>query len=109
MPVSHESGIDRELKFAILFGVPNIVDTRDGSDDNHVWPSHNIGGTLEAQLIDFVVNVSGLFDVGVTCGDVGFGLIVVVVTNKVRNGVIREEFAHFLVELACQGFVVRDN
>ena len=50
-----------------------------------------------AQLVDFVVYVSLLFDICVGPWDIGFRLIVVVVADKVLYGVAGEELAELCI------------
>ena len=51
-----------------------------------------------AQLLDLLVDRSVLLDEGVGRGDVGLGLVVIVVGNEVHHRVVREK----LLELACE-------
>ncbi len=54
-----------------------------------------------AQLVDLVVDGGVLLDVGVGGGDVGFGLVVVVVGDKILHRVIREELLELAVKLGA--------
>jgi hypothetical protein len=63
-------------------------------------------GGREPHPIDLVVDRRFLLDVRVGGGDVGLGLVVVVVADEVLDGVLGEEAAEFLVELRGQRFVV---
>ena len=58
-----------------------------------------------AQLIDLVVDLGILFDVGIARGDIGLGLVVVVIGNKVLDGVLGKEFLELGVELSRQGLI----
>jgi hypothetical protein len=62
-----------------------------------------------AHLIDLLVDRRVLLDVGVCSRDVGLGLVVVVVADKVFDGILREQRLELLVELRRQGFVVGDD
>ncbi len=57
-----------------------------------------------SSLIDGV-----LLDVDVALGDVGFGLVVVVIADEVSDGVVGEELAELGVKLSGEGLVVRDH
>jgi hypothetical protein len=48
-------------------------------------------------------------EINVARWDVGFGLIVIVVADKVFNGVRREEGFEFVVQLGGEGFVMGQN
>jgi hypothetical protein len=58
-----------------------------------------------AQLVDLVIDRRVLLDVGVGRGDVGFGLVVVVVGDEVLDGVLGKELLELGVELGRQGLV----
>ena len=62
-----------------------------------------------AKLVNLVVDGGIFFDVGVAGGYVGFRLVVVVVGNKVFNGIFRKKLFELSVELCRQGFVGRQN
>ena len=58
------------------------------------------------QFVDLLIDVRVLLDVGVGLGDVGLGLVVVVVGDEVLHLVIGEEVLELLVKLGGQGLVV---
>ena len=62
-----------------------------------------------AHLVDLVVDGGVLLDVGVGRGDVGLGLVVVVVGDEVLDGVVGEELLELAVELGRQGLVVGED
>ena len=51
-----------------------------------------------AQFLDLLVDRSVLLDEGVGRGNVGLGLVVIVVGNEINHRVVREEF----LKLACE-------
>ena len=59
-----------------------------------------------AQLVDLLVDVRVLLDIGSCLGDIGFGLVVVVVGDEVFDGVVGEELLELLVELGGQRLVM---
>ena len=59
-----------------------------------------------AQALDLVIDGAVLFDIGICRGDIGFGLVVVVVGDKIFYRVVREKLPEFGAELGRQGFVV---
>ena len=61
------------------------------------------------KLVDLVVDVRLLLDVGVGGGDVGLRLVVVVVGDEVLDGVVWEEVAELLRELRGERLVRRDD
>ena len=60
-----------------------------------------------AQLVYLIINRRILFNVGVRGRDVGFGLVVVIVGDKILHRVLREELLKLAVELGGEGFVMR--
>ena len=66
-------------------------------------------GGREAQLVQFLVDGGFFFDVEVAGGDVGFGLVVVVVADEVFDGVVGEERLELVIELGGQRLVVRQD
>ena len=62
-----------------------------------------------AQALNFVVDGRVLFDIRVRVRDVRLGLIVVVVGDKILDGVLREKFTEFRTELRGKRFVVREH
>ena len=59
-----------------------------------------------AQTLDLVVDGSVLLDISVRMGDVGLGLVVVVITDEILHGVFREKLLELAAELGRQGLVV---
>ncbi len=66
-------------------------------------------GGGEAELVELFVDGGFLFDEEVAGGDVGFGLVVVVVGDEVLDGVVGEEGFELVVELGGEGLVVRED
>ena len=87
----------------------DVVDTGDGGDNHDILPGHDVGGCLQAQLIDQFVDLRFFLNISVGCGNISLGLVVIVVGDKVGDGVFREKVAHLLVKLAGEGFVVGDD
>ena len=87
-------------------GRAEAVDARDRGHDHDVAPLEQAAGRGEAQAVDLVVDRRFLLDVGVGLGNVGLGLVVVVVGDEVLHGVLREEGLELLVELGGEGLVV---
>ena len=91
---------------AVVFGGAEAVDAGDGGDDDGVGAVDERVGGGEAEAVDFVVGGGVFFDVGVGLGNVGLGLVVVVVADEVLDGVAREEFLELGVELGGEGLVM---
>ena len=63
----------------------------------------------EPQLVQFVVDRGFLLDVDVARRDVGFRLVVIVVTDEILDRVFGKERFELVVELRRQGLVVRQH
>ena len=89
----------------VLLGRAQAVDARDRRHHDDVAPGQQGRGRRVAQTVDFVVNGSVFFDIGVPGGYVGLGLVVVVVANEVLDPVIGEELSDLVGELGGQRLV----
>ena len=63
----------------------------------------------EAQLVQLLVDGGFFFDVEVAGGDVGFGLVVVVIADEVFDRVAGEELLELVIELGGEGLVVGED
>ena len=87
----------------------DAVDARDAGHDDDI-PSLQEGvGRRVAELVDRVIDRGVFLDVGVRAGDVGFRLVIVVITYEVLDGVLREEHLELPIELGGEGLVVGDD
>ena len=93
----------------IVDWVAQTVDARDGGDDDHVPALGKCGGRRVAQALNFVVDGGVLFNIRVRVRDVRLGLIIIVVGDKIFDGVFREKLAELRTELRGKRFVVREH
>jgi hypothetical protein len=93
----------------ILVAVAEAVDARDGGDDHAVAAFEQALGRRQAHLLDVLVDRRVLFDEQVARRNVGLGLVVVVVGNKVLDGIVGKELAELGVELRRQRLVRRQD
>ncbi len=100
---------DRDAQLGEVLGRAQAVDAGDAGDDDHVAPADERARRRHAQALDLLVDRGVLLDVGVARGDVGLGLVVVVVADEVLDRVLREEGLELGVELGRQGLVVADD
>ena len=63
----------------------------------------------EPQLVEFIIDGRFFLDVEIGGGNVGFGLVIVVIRDEIFDRVVREEVLEFVIELRGQGFVVRHH
>ncbi len=59
-----------------------------------------------AQTLDLVVDGAVLFNKSIGVGDIGFGLVVIVVADEILHGVVGKKFPELRAELGGQGLVV---
>ncbi len=91
------------------FGRAQAVDAGDRSHHDHVRTGQGGTGGRMAHLVDQVVDGRVLLDVSVRRGDVGLGLVVIVVADEVLHRVLGEEGPELLEELGRQGLVRGDD
>ena len=103
------SHFERDRPVGVGVGRADVIDTRDGGDDDDVAPGEQRARRFQAQAVDAVVDRGIFFDVGVRGGDVGLGLVVVVVGDEKLNGVFREEGFELGVQLRGENLVRREN
>ncbi len=85
------------------------VDATDAGDDDAIAALEEGAGGGETEFVEFVVDGGFFFDVGVGVGDVGLGLVVVVIADEVFDGVVGEELLEFLVELGGEDLVMGED
>ena len=93
----------------IILGRTQTVDARDAGDDDHVPPREQRSGGGKAQPLDLLVDGGIFFNVGVRARDVGLGLVVIEVADKIFDGVVGEELLELAVELGGEGLVMGDD
>ena len=81
---------EHEHHAVIGFGRAEAVDAGDGGDDDDVAALEEGARGAHAELVEFFVGGGFFFDVDVGGGNVGFGLVVIVVADEVFDGVLRE-------------------
>ena len=94
---------------AVLLGRAQAVDARHRRHDDHVAPGEQRRGGRVAEPVDLVVDRGVLLDVGVGRGDVGLGLVVVVVADEVLDPVVGEELAELVGQLGGERLVGGDD
>ncbi len=89
----------------VLLGGAQTVDAGHGRDHDRVAPGEQRVGGRVPQPLDLLVDRGVLLDVGVGLGDVGLGLVVVVVGDEVLDGVVGKQLAQLVGELRGQRLV----
>jgi hypothetical protein len=62
-----------------------------------------------AHLIDVVIDERVFLDIGVAGWDIGLWLVIIVITHKKFDCILREKLLKFPVELGCQGLVMGND
>ena len=100
----------QEQQHAVIgFRRAQAVDAAHRGDDDAVAPLEQRLGGRQPQLVELVVDRRFLLDVNVARGNVGFGLVIVVIGDKILDRIVREERLELVVELRRQGLVMRQD
>ena len=103
------AGLEQEQHAVVGFRRTQTVDAGDGRNDQHVAPLEQRTRGRKPHAVDLIVDRRFLLDVGVGRGDVGLGLVVVVVADEILDGVLRKETSELLIELRRKRLVVGQN
>ena len=95
--------------FFIIDGTSQTINAGHRRHNDHVIPLRKRRRRRMAQLINLIVDGRVLLNVSVCGRDIGLGLVVVVVGDKILHRVLREELLKLTVELCCKGFIVGNN
>ena len=90
----------------VLFRRAEAVDAGDGGHHDHVAAGQQRVGGGVPEPFHFLVDGGVLLDEGVRLGDVGLGLVVVVVGDEVLHRVVRQQFAELVGQLRGEGLVL---
>ena len=93
-------------KGVVLLGRAEAIDAGDRGHDDHISPGEERPCRGVAQLIDLLVYIYLLLDIGIGAGDIGLRLVVVVVADEVLHRVLGEELLQLGGELSGEGLVV---
>ena len=100
---------NRHHHSVVALGLTDTVDGRDSSHHDHVAPLQDAFGATQAHLLDVLVDGAVFFNEQIALRHIGFGLVIVVVTDEIFDRVLREKLAKFAVKLGGQGFVGRKD
>ncbi len=103
------SAFQTQDQAAVFLRRPDAVNARYAGHDDDVLPFQKGAGRRVPHLIDSLIDGRVLLDVRIRAGDIGLGLIIIVVTHKILYGVAGEERLEFRVKLGCQGLVVGND
>ena len=89
----------------VLLRRAQAVNGADGGHDDHIPPREQTVGRTVPQPLDLLVDRGVLLDEGVRLRDVCLGLVVVVVTDEVLDGVVGQQLPELVGQLGGQGLV----
>ena len=95
--------------FQVGLGVAQAVNGGDGGNDDGIGPFQQGLGGGQAHLFYMLVDGGVFFDIGIGGRHISFRLVIIVIGNEVFHGIVREELAHFAVQLCGQGLVRRQD
>ena len=101
--------LQRERHRGIGLDRADTVDARHRGHDDDVVALQQRPRRRMAHAVDLLVDRGILLDIGVGPRHIGLGLVVVVVTDKVLDGVVGEEALELAIELGGQRLVRRQN
>ncbi len=85
------------------------VDAAHRAHDDRVAPLEQASRSREPQLVQLLVDRGFFLDIQVAGGNVGLGLVVVVIADEILDGVRGEELLELVIELRGQRLVVRQD
>ena len=75
----------------------DAVDAGNRGHDDHIVALQQRPRGRVAHAVDGLVDLRFLLDIGVRAGDIGFGLVVIIIADKIFDGIVREETLEFAV------------
>ena len=109
VPADLHAGTHADHHALILAGIAHGIDARHAGNDDHIAAlTHGSGGRV-AQPVDLLVDGGILFDVGIGGGDVGFGLVVIVIADEILHCAVRKKGAQLAAQLGRQRLVMRQD
>ena len=93
----------------VSLGRAQAVDATDRADDDGVAALEERARGRKAQLVQLLVDGGFLLDIKVAGGNVGLGLVVVVVADEVFDRIRGEELLELVIELRGEGLVMRQD
>ena len=100
------AGPEGDGHFGEVVRLAQAVNAAHRRHHDHVPPLQQGEGGAQPKPVDLLIGGGVLFDVGVRVGDVGLGLVVVVVGDKILHCVVGEELLELAAQLGSEGLVV---
>ena len=107
--VNLHSGTQGNHHVHIVIRTTNAIDTGDRCHDDDIFSLRQCCRGRKAQLINFIIDRRIFRNISVRLWHIRFRLIIIIVGNKILDGILREKFFHFSVQLPRQCLVVGNN
>ncbi len=107
--VNHVALVEEHRHARVVLRRSDAVDAADGGHHDDVAARQQRRRGRMAQLLDLLVDGGVLLDERVGGGNVGLGLVVVVVGDEVHHGVVGKHLLELGGELRCKRFVGRQD
>ena len=101
--------LDKNQHSKIRVRVTETVDTRHRRHDDHVAPLKKRARRREPQTINLLVDGRFFFYVKIGGRNVGLGLVIVVIRDKILDRVLGEKSLEFLIKLCRERLVMRQH
>ena len=98
---------DRHVRIFLRF--TETVNAGNRGDDDDIITLVQGSHRRAAQLIDLVIDIRILLDVGIRRREIRLRLIIIIVGNEILDRIFREELLHLGIKLCRQGLVMRDD
>ena len=99
----------RQNHLVILVRITDTVNRRDRCNNHDITTFHQRLGTRQAHLFDVLVDRRIFLDKQIPLGNVSFRLVIIVITDEILDGIIREKLPELTVQLRRQRFIGRKN
>ena len=93
----------------VILAAADAVNARHARHHDHVAPREQAAHGRESEPLDVVVGGGILLDEGVSPWDVGLGLVIIEIADKVFDGIAREKTLELGIKLRRERLVVRDD
>ena len=93
----------------VINRIAYAVNSRNGGNDNTVFPLQQSLSSGEAHLFYVLINAGIFFYEQIAGGHVSFRLVIIVIRNEILHRIVRKKLPELTVQLRCQGFIGRHD
>src|SRR6266496_202391 len=103
------AGLEKQQHTVIGIRIAEAINAGNARNHDYVTTLEKCASRRHAQTIDFLVDGCLLLNIDVGGRNVGFWLVIIVVGDKILDGVVRKERFKLLIELRGQSFVMSQD